>query len=450
MAGQIKSPKFVCKPPGRKSIHWIRRDQVVVGRSYSREYDFVYERGKGMHVYDVDGRRYLDFASGIAVNNIGHLNPVVVNAIKKQLRKGIHCGFLDMYARLPVEFCEALLEYMPPPLNRGRVFLSNSGTEAIEAAYKMIKWKTRCAYVHSFVGAFHGRTMGSLSLTNTSNLVQREGFQPFLPVRHTPYCHPYRAPCGIEHDCVNGCLHLFERVLKGADVGGVFIEPVQGEGGYVVPPKEFVRGVAELCERYGVYLVSDEVQSGCYRTGTFLGIENFKVRPDVVCASKAIGGGVPLGATVSLPELQEWPPGAHANTFGGNLLACAAGIATLKFMKTRKLGENAKRIGAYVLKRLQKMQERYEIIGEVRGLGLMIGIELVKDRRTKEFAREERHALLCDAVGKGLVLLPAGESVIRISPPLIITKREAAEGLDILESCFEDLLSTGSQTRHSV
>lgn len=432
--------KFVCKPAGPKSVHWIKRDQAVVGQSYPREYDFVFDRGKGVHLWDVDGRRYLDFASGIAVNNIGHDNPDVVKAVKQQLRKGIHCGFLDMYARLPVEFCETLLELMPSPLNKGRVFISNSGTESVEAAYKMIKRKTRAPYMHSFVGGFHGRTMGSLSLTNTSKLVQRQGFEPFLPVKHTPYCYPYRAPCGVTHDCINGCLHLFERALRGADIGGVFLEPVQGEGGYIVPPKDFVKGVAELCERYDVYLVSDEVQAGCYRTGTFLAIENFNVRPDAACISKAIGGGIPLAATVSIPELQEWPPGAHANTFGGNLLACAGGIAALKFMRARRLGENAKRIGSYMLKRLQKMQDHYEIIGDVRGLGLMVGIELVKDRTTKEYAIDERHAILCDAVGKGLVLLPAGESVIRVCPPLIVTKKEAKQGLDVLESCFEDLI----------
>ncbi|QQG39494.1 MAG: aminotransferase class III-fold pyridoxal phosphate-dependent enzyme [Candidatus Aenigmatarchaeota archaeon] len=431
--------RFVCKPPGPRAREWIKRDTRVVGPSYPREFDFVFERGRGMYLWDVDGRRHLDFAAGIAVNNIGHDNPDVVRAVKAQLRKGIHAGFLDMYARLPVEFCETLLEHMPAPLNKGRVFLSNSGTESVEAAYKMVKWTTHAPYVHSFAGAFHGRTMGALSLTNTASKVQKEGFEPFLPARHSPFCNPYRAPCGVSHDCVNGCLHLFERAIKDGQVGAVFMEPVQGEGGYVVPPREFVKGVREACNRHGVYLVSDEVQAGCYRTGRFLSIENFGVRADVACISKAIGGGVPLAATVSIPELQQWHPGAHANTFGGNLLACAAGIAALKFMRRERLGENAKRIGAYMLKRLEKMKNRYEIIGDVRGLGLMIGIELVKDRKTKEPAVDARHAVLCDATGKGLVLLPAGESTIRICPPLIITKKQADTGLDILESCFEDL-----------
>ena len=431
--------KFVCKPPGPKSTHWLKRDVAVTSPSYSREYDLVYERAKGVHIYDVDERKYLDFAAGIAVNNVGNSNPSVVKAIQEQLKKGIHCGFLDMYARLPVEFCETLLEFMPSPLNRGRVFLSNSGTESIEAAYKMIKWHTRKPYMFSFAGAFHGRTMGALSLTNTTKTVQRDGFQPFLPVRHSPFCDPYRAPCGVSHDCVNGCLHLFERALKSTDIGGVFMEPIQGEGGYIVPPKEFVQGVAELCERYGVYLVADEVQSGAYRTGTFTAMENFGVVPDVVCMAKGLAGGMPIGATVSIEELNKWPPGSHANTFGGNLLSCAAGMATLNYTKQKKLGENAKRIGVYMMKRLQKMQNRYEIIGDVRGLGLMIGVELVKDRKTKEYATDARHKILCDAVGKGLLLLPAGESTIRLCPPLIITKKDASRGLDILENCFADL-----------
>jgi 4-aminobutyrate aminotransferase len=420
--------------PGLKSRRIIERDKKVISPSLTREYDLVLDKTKGCYVWDADGKKYLDFTAGVAVANVGHNNPEVVKAIQQQLKKAIHPAFSDFYAELPVNFVETLLTFLPSNLNCA--FLSNSGTEAVEAALKLAKWHTQKKFLIAFEHCFHGRTMGSLSMTN-SKPVQREHYEPFLPVKHTPYAYCYRCFANKTYpECGMECLKELENTMKTVkdDLAAVFIEPIQGEGGYVVPPEEFVKGVRKLCDNYGVLLCDDEVQSGCFRTGKFLAIENFDVSPDVVSLSKAIGGGLPMGATVSSREIMDWVPGSHANTMGGNLLACAAGISSLNYMRKKKLGENAKKIGEYMLKRLKEMKEKYEIIGDVRGKGLMIGIELVKDRRTKEFAREERYKIIMNALARGLMLLPAGTSVIRFCPPLTITKKEADKGLEIFES----------------
>ena len=418
--------KFICRRPGPKSVRIIGRDGKVVSPCVTREYSFVYKRAKGCYVYDVDGRRYLDFAAGIAVANVGHTNPVVMEAIRRQTNLMTHCGFSDFYAELPVEFCETLVSFLQQPLKR--VFLSNSGTESIEAAYKLARWHTKKKWVIAFRNAFHGRTMGSLSMTN-SKPVQRERYAPFLPVRHVIYPDTYRMG-----DCTDECLSELEKVMKSLkdDCAALFMEPVQGEGGYLVPPKAFVRGARKLCTEHGILLCDDEVQAGCYRTGKFLAMENFGVKPDIVSMSKAIGGGVPLGATISSSKIMNWVPGSHGNTFGGNLLACAAGMATLKYMRQKRLGRNAKRIGDYMFRRLKELSDGVEIVGDVRGIGLMIGVEIVENKRSRKPAPGVRSAILCKAAEKGLILLPAGKSVIRICPPLTMTKEQANLGLDIL------------------
>ncbi len=417
--------KFICRRPGPKSMRVIALDGKVVSPCVTREYSFVWKRAKGCYVYDVDGRKYLDFSAAIAVANVGHTNPVVMKAIRSQTQRLTHCGFSDFYAELPVEFCETLISFLPHPLKK--VFLSNSGTESIEAAYKVARWHTKRKWVIAFRNAFHGRTMGSLSMTN-SKPVQRERFAPFMPVRHVPYPYPYRMD-----DCTDECLSELEKAmisLRG-ECAALFMEPVQGEGGYVVPPKAFVKGARRLCNEHGILLCVDEVQAGCYRTGRFLAMENFGVKPDVVSMSKAIGGGVPLGATITSSKIMDWVPGSHGNTFGGNLLACAAGIATLKYMRQKRLGANARRLGAYMLKRLVEIKDNVEIVGDVRGLGLMIGVEIVENKRSKKPAPNIRSAILCKAAEKGLILLPAGKSVIRICPPLTLTRSQAEHGLDI-------------------
>jgi len=424
--------KYVCRKPDSKSVGIIRRDEKVIAPCLTREYSFVFKRAKGMYVWDVDGKRYLDFMSSVAVLNTGHNNPEIGRAIKEQLKYGMHCGFSDFYAETPVKFAEELVSMLPKGLDK--VFLSNSGTESVEAAYKLARYYTNKRWTIAFTKAFHGRTMGSLSMTN-SKPVQRKRYDPFLPVKHVPYPYAYRM--GMEpSECSDYCLSKMEdvmRKLKG-NLASVFIEAVQGEGGYIVPPKMFLKGVRKLCDEFGALLCDDEVQAGCFRTGKFLAIENFGVKPDIVSLSKAIGGGVPLGATVASRKIMDaWPSGSHANTFGGNLLACSGGRAALKFMKKKKLGQNAVRIGKLFMKRLREIEAGHEQVGDVRGLGLMIGVEIVKSKKSRTSHPKLRKAILCEAAGRGLLLLPAGESAIRIAPPLIITKQQAETGLDIFE-----------------
>ncbi len=426
--------KYICRIPGQKSRAIISRDSQVVSPSLTREYSFVFRKANGMHVWDVDGRKYLDFSASVAVMNAGHSNPWVQRAVRQQLGKALHCGFSDFFAELPVQFCEELLSHIRFPRFE-KVFLSNSGTESVEAAYKLARWHSQKKWCVAFKPSFHGRTMGSLSLTN-SLPVQRERFAPFLPVEHVPYPYPFRWPNGREN-CVEEALEKVEQAFRKheGDVAAVFFEPVCGEGGYIVPPKEFVKGLRKLCDRYDVLLCADEVQSGCYRTGTFWALENFRVRPDIVCMSKAIGGGIPLGATIASAKIMDWIAGSHANTFGGNLLACAAGSATLRFLKAKRLGRNAQRVGKILLKRLKEL-EALSSVGEVRGIGLMIGVEVEEKGRP---APELRNAVLCKAAEKGLLLLPCGASTIRICPPLIVSKTQALNAAEVLEESIRVL-----------
>ncbi|MFH1261226.1 MAG: aminotransferase class III-fold pyridoxal phosphate-dependent enzyme [Candidatus Micrarchaeota archaeon] len=421
----------------RKTMELIKRDVDIVSRSLTREYAFAYKKANGCHVWDVDGQKYLDFCASVAVMNIGHNNPNVVKAIKKQLKYGTHCAFSDFYAEMPVLFSEHLVSMLPKKFDR--VFLSNSGTESVEAAYKLARWHTNKKWVVAFKGAFHGRTMGSLSLTN-SKPVHRERFAPFLPVMHAPYPHYYRMRME-PNECSDYCLQELEKTMKKSDgnLAAVFAEPIQGEGGYIVPPKNFFKGVRKLCNEYGALLCDDEVQAGFFRTGKFIAMENFNVVPDIICMSKPIGGGLPIGATIANRKIMNWPPGSHANTFGGNLLACAAGMATLDYAKKNKLGENAIKIGKRMLERLKEMQERYENIGDVRGIGLMIGIEIVESKESRKPAKKLRNMIIDNTLRNGLLLLPAGESVIRVCPPLIITKEQADKGLDIIERAIKTM-----------
>ena len=421
----------------KKAQEILKRDKISLANCLTREYPLVYKKAKGMYIWDINNKKYLDFCASVAVMNIGHTNKEVVNAIKKQLNYGLHCAFPDFYADLPVKYVETVKQLVPKKFDQA--FLSNSGTETIETALKMAKWHTNKKWVIAFDHCFHGRTMGSLSMTN-SKPVQRERFGPFLPVKHVPYAYAYRHPSNDEQECVNDCLNKLEKAAKSVkgNLAAIFVEPIQGEGGYIVPPKDFIKGIRDICDKHNALMCDDEVQSGCFRTGKFLAIENFNVSPDIICLSKSVGGGIPLGITLANKSIQDWPPGSHANTFGGNLVACAAGIATLEYMKKQKVGENAVKVGNYIKKRLLEMQDKYELIGDIRGIGLMIGIELVKNRKTKEFAKKERDKILDSCFKKGLILLQAGSSVIRISPPLIITKQQADKGLNILEASIKE------------
>lgn len=419
----------------RKSVDIIDRDNKVISPSVTRPYDLVIDHAEGSTIFDVDGNSYIDFASGVAVMNIGYNCKKVKDAVCAQMEKMVHCGFSDYYAEMPVR----LAEKMCGMTGYERVFLSNSGAEAVEAAMKLAFWYTKKNGMLAFYHAFHGRTLGALSLTS-SKIRHKEHF-PSLRVVHSYYGYCYRCPFKLEYpECGIYCAKeiertIFKRVLSPDDTAAIVIEPIQGEGGFIVPPPEFHKEVRRICDEYDILLVADEIQSGGFRTGKFMAMENFDVRADIVCMSKSIGGGIPLGATLSTDEIMSWPSGAHANTFGGNLLAAAGGLATLEFMESNRLGEKAVEKGTYLLKRLNDLKEKYQIIGDVRGIGLMIGVELVEEN--KDPATEKRGLIVKKAVEEGLILLPAGDSVIRFVPPLIISKKEIDRGLEIFENALK-------------
>ncbi len=429
--------------PGPKAREWVKRDHEVLSPSYTRPYPFVMERGLGAEVWDVDGNRYIDFNAGVAVVAVGHSHPEIVRAIKEQSEKFIHMAGTDFYYPLQTILAEKLNEIVPIKEDT-MVFLTNSGTESIEAAFKLARYVTRRPLTLAFIGGFHGRTMGSLSLTG-SKAVQRRGFHPLVPgVVHVPYAYCYRCAFRQEYpSCDLYCVQYIEDVVfktyaPGDEFAAVFVEPIQGEGGYVVPPPEFFPRLKALADKYGFLLVVDEIQSGMGRTGKMFAIEHWGVEPDIVCIAKGIASGLPLGAMVARKSLMTWPSGAHGNTFGGNPLACAAALVTINLIENG-LMENAARLGDYALERIRHMAERHPIIGDVRGKGLMIGIELVKDRRTKEPIPEARDKVLYRAFEKGLLILGCGLTSIRIMPPLVITRELMDEGLDILESVIAEI-----------
>lgn len=419
-----------------KSRKIVSRDRKIISSSLTREYELVIERGKGCFVFDADGKKYLDFAAGVAVMGIGYSNPFVLQAVKGQMQKGFHAAFSDYYSEVPVKFCENLKSVLPKSLNN--FFLSNSGTEAVEAAFKCAKWHSRKRWTLAFNNCFHGRTMGALSMT-CSKEVQRKRFEPFLPVKHSPYAYCYRCGFGKSFgECSFECLDAFEKTLKSTkgNCSAVFIEPIQGEGGYIVPPKEFLQGIEKICREKNVLLAADEVQAGCFRTGSFLASQAFNIKPDIACLGKGIASGMPIGVTAANKKTMDWVPGSHANTFGGNLLACASGIATLEYMKAHRLGRNAERMGKHMMKQLQELLEM-PLVGDVRGKGLMIGVELVKDKKTKKPAEKERKKILLTCLKKGLVLLPCGASSVRFCPPLTISKELAEKGINIFGNALK-------------
>lgn len=428
--------------PSKKIKDVIARDKKVMLTTTRVGIPFVPSRANGDHVYDISGNEFIDFSSFIAVYNIRiNDNAHVREAIKNQIGKLMHASFTDFYAEEPVTFAENLLTMFPKAF--GKVFFSNSGTEANEAAIKYTKLFTKRQYTIAFYGAFHGRTQGSLGLTSSMR-VHREHFGPFNSTIHVPYAYCYRCPFGKEYpSCGMACVDYIKKYplkkeVSPKEVAAIFMEPIQGEGGYIVPPKEFVKGVREIADDNGILLVADEVQSGYMRTGKFLALDNFGVEADIYTMAKAVGGGLPIGVTITRTSLGDVPEGAHSNTFGGNLVSIAAAEAMLKYVKAnfRSIQEQAISKGKSTMKRLEKMKEKYEIIGDVRGIGLMIGIEFVKDRKTKEPAQKERDEIIKESFNNGLVMLPAGESTIRIIPPITISPKKLNEGLDILESAI--------------
>ena len=439
----MQGPSIRVPPPGPKAAALIARDRAVVSPSYTRGYPLVVERASGAFVEDVDGNVFLDCTAGIAVNSTGHSHPDVVRAIRDQAERFLHMSGTDFYYEPQVRLAEKLAA-VAPFRGPARSFFGNSGTEAIEACIKLARYATERQHFIAFLGAFHGRTMGALSLT-ASKAVQRDGFGPFMPgVFHAPYADCYRCPLGLDPDgCAAECLDeiehgLFLQLVSPDQVAAVVVEPIQGEGGYVVPPDQFLQRLRALTSAHGILLVVDEVQSGMGRTGRMFAIEHSGVEPDVVAIAKGIASGLPLGVATARSELMTWPPGAHASTFGGNPISCAAALATIALLE-EQLTANAANVGAHLLAGLQSLMDRHPLVGDVRGRGLMIGVELVRDRAAKTFAVEERNALVLAAFARGLLVLGAGKSAVRFSPPLVLTREQADTAVAIFDAALGEV-----------
>jgi len=425
------------KRPGPKTLAYLQRDKAVVSPSYPRAYPFVMDHGAGSEVWDVDGNRYIDLAAGIAVCSTGHSHPKVVQAIKDQAEKFLHISS-DFYHPRWIEFSEKLVSTAPFE-EPARIFLANSGAEAVEAAIKLARHHTGRQQFIGFYGAFHGRTMGALAFT-ASKPVYRQGFQPLMNgVVHAPYPDPYRPILENNgRDYGETVVEYIENViLKHAvppeDCAAILVEPIQGEGGYVVPADGFFPALRKLCDKYGILLIDDEVQAGVGRTGKWWAIEHWNVEPDIVCFAKGIASGVPLGGILAKESVMDWPTGAHGNTYGGNPLACSAGLATLELIDS-SFRENAAEIGTYFLDALAEIQVRHPSIGDVRGKGLMIGIDFVRDKTSKKPDKLLRDRVEEIAFEKGLITLGCGDSVLRLAPALNISRDIVDESLEKLEA----------------
>ena len=432
--------------PGPKAREIVERDSHYVSPSYPRAYEFVMDHGSGTEVWDVDGNRYLDFAAGIAVCNTGHSHPKVVGAIKEQVDKFLHISS-DFYHPIWVELSKRLSDVAPFE-EQARIFLGNSGTEAVEAAIKLARQHTGRQQFIGFLGGFHGRTMGSLAFT-ASKTKYRRGFLPLMNgVTHVPFPNPYRPilDMGGKDYGETVVRYIEEIVLKTVlppeDVAGILVEPIQGEGGYLVPPDGFFPALRELCDKHGILLIVDEVQSGAGRTGKMWAIEHWGVEPDIVASAKGLGSGMPIGATIARASVMDWPQGAHGNTYGGNPVACAAALATLDLLEGG-LMKNAAEQGEYLMDALSEIQTRHPSIGQVRGKGLMIGVEFVLDKDSKEPAVELRNAVERSSFENGLVTLGCGTSTIRLAPPLVVEREQLDEALGIFEEAI-----TAAEKKH--
>jgi len=433
-------PRIATALPGPRARAVIDRDSKVLSPSYTRCYPLVAERGEGAIIEDVDGNRFLDFSAGIAVAATGHCHPRVVEAIQRQAGRLIHMSGTDFYYENMVDLAERLAA-LAPGHGPHRVYFGNSGAEAVEAAMKLARFHTRRDKFIAFLGGFHGRTMGALSLT-ASKAVQRRGFGPLVPgVFHAPYPYVYQSGKTAD-ECAADSIAAIERLLHTVappeEVAAIVFEPVQGEGGYVVPPQRFFDDLKRLAREHGILLIADEVQSGLGRTGAMWACEHFCLAPDILVTAKGLASGMPLGAIIARAGLMDWGPGAHASTFGGNPVACAAALATLDLLETG-LVDNAARVGAYMLARMHEWPSRFPYVGEVRGLGLMIGVEIVEDQRTRSRAHDLRDELVQMAFERGLLTLGAGENTLRLCPPLVIDVEQADYACQILEECLQAL-----------
>lgn len=433
-------PKLKTAIPGPNAKRILAGDERYISPSYTRSYPLVAKRGRGIVVEDVDGNEFFDFSAGIAVTSTGHCHPEVVAAIQKQAGELIHMSGTDFYYESLVTLAERLSKIAPMP-GPHKIYYGNSGAEAVEGALKLARYHTKRQQVIAFFGAFHGRTMGALSLT-ASKPQQKRRFSPLVPgVTHVRYPDVYRGCSGGPQDAEKfalGCARyiedkLFKTILAPEEVAAIFVEPIQGEGGYVVAPTIFMQELRRICDKHGILLVLDEVQSGIGRTGKWFAVEHTGVHPDIVCMAKGIASGMPLGVTLSKADIMDWIPGSHASTFGGNPVCIAAALATLDVIEKEGLLRNSHEVGDHMMKRMADWPKKHRLVGDVRGRGLMIGVEIVKDQNTREYGASERDRIVEQAFERGVLFLGCGPSTIRIAPALVVTKDEADVAMDALE-----------------
>jgi 4-aminobutyrate aminotransferase len=441
-ASETKTPRLLTALPGPKAVQVVERDAKFMSPSFTRDYPLVAKSGRGAMVEDVDGNVFLDFAAGIAVCSTGHCHPKVVSAIQKQAGELIHMSGTDFYYESLPLLAERLAKTVPGAEDK-KVFFTNSGTEAIEGAVKLARYATKRDKMIAFYGCFHGRTLGSLSLT-ASKATQRKGFGALLGgVEHIPYPYAYRCSHGHGAETCGAEIletlenQIFKRLFDPSEVAGIIIEPIQGEGGYVPAPKFFLQELQRICRQHGIMLIMDEVQSGMGRTGKWWAFEHAGIEPDIITSAKGIASGMPLGAIVARGSVMNWKPGSHGTTFGGNPVCLAASLATMDLIEGG-LMENARKMGEYIFARTADWKSKFKIVGDVRGKGLMVGVEFVRDQRTKERAADLRNAIVDRAFHKGLLVLGAGENSLRLSPPLLIDEEQVDFAVRTLEECIRD------------
>ncbi|MFN2384670.1 MAG: acetyl ornithine aminotransferase family protein [Gemmatimonadota bacterium] len=428
----VHAPALQGALPGALAREWIARDAEAISPSYTRSYPAVIERGLGCTVWDVDGNAFIDVSAGIAVCATGHCHPAVVRAIQDQAARLIHMSGTDFYYPSQILLAEKLVTLFPGG-GGAKAFFGNSGAEAIEAGMKLARYATGRPLFLAFRGAFHGRTFGALSLT-ASKATQRRGFAPLLPgVTHLTYPDPYRG--GTVEQSLAELDHVLHTIAPPEDVAAIVVEPIQGEGGYVIPPEGWFERIGEVCRQHGILLFIDEVQSGMGRTGKMFAIEHTGALPDLIAIAKGIASGMPLGVLLSRADLMDWPPGAHASTFGGNPICAEAAMATIALLES-ELMANAAEVGAYLLERLRGLQARHPAIGDVRGRGLMIGVELVEDQATKGRAGPLRDRVVDACFERGLLILGCGPNTVRWAPPLVIDRATADRALEIFDAAL--------------
>jgi 4-aminobutyrate aminotransferase len=439
----VRYPEMKTEIPGPRAAALIAIDREFVSPSYTRAYPLVAESAEGLWIRDPDGNVFLDFTAGIAVCATGHCHPFVVRAIQEQAGRLLHMSGTDFYYPPQIRLAKKLAGLAPGEGPR-KVYFGNSGAEAVEAAFKLARWHTRRELNLAFFGAFHGRTMGALSLT-ASKTIQKKHYSPMVPgITHLPYPYCYRCPYRLSHpSCGMACVDwiedtLFRTTVPAEEVAAIFVEPIQGEGGYIVPPPEFHQRLYEVTRKYGILYVADEVQSGMGRTGRMFAMDHFGVAPDIMALAKGIASGLPLGAMVAWAAIMNWEAGSHASTFGGNPVSCEAALATMELLENGLMDDAARR-GERLMAGLREMQRSMECIGDVRGKGLMVGVELVKDRETKERAGDWRDLVLQKAFHKGLLLLGCGLNTLRFCPALTVTDEEIDVCLTILDEVLREI-----------